>query len=53
MITYDNSNPQNIFGKSTDTKPLTAQNGSFFIEINTGKIYVFDAEAKTWLEFGS
>ena len=42
-------------GLSTDTKPLTVEgkdvpNGSVFIEINTGKIFLFDLDNKTWNE---
>lgn len=44
-----------IRGLSTDTKPLTVEgknvpNGSVFIEINTGKIFLFDLDNKTWNE---
>lgn len=42
-------------GLSTDTKPLTVDskeiaNGTTFIEIDTGKIYLFDEENKLWKE---
>lgn len=42
-------------GLSTDTKPTeigdkTIANGSVFIEIDTGKIYFFDGDSKTWKE---
>lgn len=42
-------------GLSTDTKPLTIgdkdiNNGSTFIEMDTGKIYLFDLENKQWKE---
>lgn len=42
-------------GLSTDTKPTefngkTVGNGSVFIEINTGKIFFFDADSETWKE---
>lgn len=42
-------------GLSTDTKPteLNGQvigNGSVYIEIDTGKIFFFDADSKTWKE---
>lgn len=44
-------------GLSTDTKPTeydgkTINNGSTFIEIDTGKIYFYDLESETWIEFG-
>ena len=43
-------------GKSTDTKPTEVNgkkvdNGSQFIEMDTGKIYFYDLENKQWLEF--
>lgn len=42
-------------GKSTDEKPTEfggkeIGNGSVFIEINTGKIFFYDAENKQWME---
>lgn len=41
-----------IRGLSTDTKPTeNITNGSSFIEMDTGKIYFYDAISKQWLEF--
>lgn len=42
-------------GLSTDTKPTeinnkTIDNGSTFIEIDTGKIYFYDLENEQWKE---
>lgn len=42
-------------GLSTDTKPTEIDekkvgNGCAFIEINTGKIFFFDGDSKTWKE---
>lgn len=38
-------------GLSTDTKPTeNVENGTIFIEIDTGKIYMFDVVSKTWKE---
>lgn len=38
-------------GLSTDPKPVTdVINGSSFIEIDTGKVYLFDADGGTWNE---
>lgn len=42
-------------GLSTDTKPTTINekpidNGSIFIEIDTGKVFLFDAVSETWKE---
>lgn len=43
-----------MVGLSTDTKPtgVSVGNGWSFIEMDTGKIYFYDAESETWLEFG-
>lgn len=37
-----------IRGLSTDTKPLDCGNGSIFFEMDTKKVYMFDAENSTW-----
>lgn len=42
-------------GLSTDTKPITYNsedipNGAIFIEMDTGKFYMFDLDSKTWKE---
>ena len=37
-------------GLSTDEKPINVENGTIFIEIDTGKIYMFDVVSKTWKE---
>ena len=42
-------------GLSTDTKPKTIKgaivdNGSVFIEINTGKLFMYDLENEEWKE---
>ena len=42
-------------GLSTDVKPTKLgnediENGSTYIEIDTGSIYMFDAQSKTWKE---
>ena len=49
MITRSEST---LFGLSTDTKPAsTENNGTCFIEMDTGAIYFYDAENETWLEW--
>ena len=46
-----------IRGLSTDTKPASTidgkeiMNGCVFIEIDTSKIYFYDAENQEWKEF--
>ena len=37
-------------GRSIDTKPIDVANGSVYEEIDTGRIYRFDAENKQWVE---
>lgn len=38
-------------GLSTDEKPTTGiENGSMFIEMDTGKIYLYDLENEQWRE---
>ena len=39
-------------GLSTDTKPTDAPNGSVFLEMNTGKVFCYDAEGENWIELG-
>lgn len=41
-----------LWGKSTDSKPTNCGNGSVFTEMDTSKIYLFDAEGVEWLEWG-
>ena len=50
MVTVG-SNSREYDGLSTDTKPTGgARNGEIFIEIDTGKIYLFDEEGQKWYE---
>lgn len=42
-------------GLSTDTKPIKygeryIDNGSVFVEIDTGKIFFYDLDSETWKE---
>lgn len=42
-------------GLSTDTKPkvikgATVENGSIYIEIDTGKMFMYDLDSETWKE---
>lgn len=39
-----------LYGLSTDTKPTDEQNGTLFLEMDTGKVSVFDAEHIYWHE---
>lgn len=48
--------PHEFFGLSKDEKPVDkingvkVNNGSVFVEIDTGKIFMFDEENQIWLE---
>lgn len=35
---------------STDTKPTTYANGSIVIEMDTGKVFMFDEAGVQWIE---
>lgn len=42
---------ETYYGLSTDSKPTTGVgNGSIFIEMNTGKVYFFNAAGNVWIE---
>lgn len=40
---------QRYAGLSTDTKPA-AENGDLFLEMDTDKVYAYDAAGEQWLE---
>lgn len=39
-----------MYGLSTDTKPTDVGNASTFYEMDTRKLFMFDAENGIWLE---
>ena len=40
-----------LFGLSTDSKPTTGIiTGSTFVEVDTGKVYLFNESSSTWVE---
>ena len=44
----------NLYGSSEDTKPTEGlASGSTFVEVDTGKLFLFNEAASTWLEIGS
>lgn len=45
--------PKEVYGLSTDTKPSNVPNGSIFVEMDTSKLYTFDADGKQWNEWGA
>ena len=41
----------NLFGTSEDTKPTEGYcNGTIFMEVDTGKIFLFDESTSTWTQ---
>lgn len=43
-----------LFGLSTDSKPTTGiVMGSVFVEVDTGKCYLFNEDASAWVEVGA
>ena len=54
MITVVNTQPPTYYWLSTDTEKPTdnVENGSSGVEMDTGKLYFFDADSSTWLEWG-
>lgn len=52
MISNVNQETYDLRGLSTDEKPTSKYvgNGSTFIEMDTGKVFMYDAEHKIWKE---
>lgn len=42
---------QQYEGLSTDTKPTDVPNGSRFLEMDTGDVYMYDADSSSWLQY--
>ena len=47
---YSNPRASEYTGRSIDTRPVMTENGAIYHEIDTGRIYRFDAENKQWME---
>lgn len=39
-----------LYAKSTDSKPTAVANGSMLYEIDTQKVFIFDADTSAWIE---
>lgn len=50
MLTIKGTNVKEYACLSTDEKPIAAANGSTLLEIDTFKIYAFDAGNSEWIE---
>ena len=49
-----NDNVQTYYGLSTDSKPTDGiSNGSCFVEMDSGKIYFYNAAGAAWAEWGA
>lgn len=52
---HTNENLMELYGKSTDVKPIgelegmSIPNGSSYFEIDTIKLYFYDAETSSWI----
>lgn len=56
MVTkFTVSEPTTYYGLSTDSKPTGTGvfNGSCFLEMDTGKLYFYDAAGSQWREWGA
>ena len=52
MITTINEKTYEFRGLSSDEKPVeNVGNGSIFIEMDTGNVFIFDEQNKVWKEF--
>ena len=47
---YDSPRASSFAGRSVDDKPLDAENGSSFKEIDTGRVFRYDKENNIWIE---
>ena len=47
---YDSTRASSFAGRSVDDKPLDAENGSSFKEIDTGRVFRYDKENNLWIE---
>lgn len=47
---YDAPRAPSFSGRSIDTKPTDVENGAVYREIDTGRVYRYDAENKRWYE---
>lgn len=47
---YDSPRASSFAGRSVDDKPLDAENGSSFKEIDTGRMFRYDKENNLWIE---
>lgn len=50
----DNKKYVELYGTSSDSKPTTGiVMGSVFVEVNTGKVFLFNEDTSAWVEMGA
>ena len=49
MVTFNGA----YYGLHDDEKPTDALNGAAFIEMDTGKLFFYDAAGERWIEWGA
>lgn len=50
----DNKKYVELYGTSSESKPTTGiVMGSVFVEVNTGKVFLFNEDASAWVEVGA
>lgn len=52
-ITSAYNETKEVYCLHGDTKPTTVPNGSICVEIDTGKIFLYDEANQTWYEQGA
>ena len=52
-ITSSYNETKEIYCLSTDTKPTGVPNGSICVEMDTGKLYLYDEDGTQWIEWGA
>lgn len=52
MVTSDNLT-SNYSGLATDIKPTNGRNGDTFVEMDTGKLFMYDEENSEWVEIST
>ena len=49
-VSSEKANAMEYRGLSTDTKPTDAPNGSVFLEMDTGDVYMYNADGSEWVK---
>lgn len=49
MVSY--AGPNEFRGLSSDSKPTNARNGTIYVEMDTGKMWIYDEQNARWLNY--